>query len=183
MEQWIERMDGNAGQYQDLFGDLDKEALNWRPAPHKWSIAQCIDHVVVTNESYFPILEGIKEGTYRHGPLGHLPLLPMLFGKMIISTVGPQRKRKVKTFPVWEPTYTTIDFDVLEQLHLGHERLKEAFKELPEDNYHSIIISSPANKHIVYSLTDMMEILDLHEQRHLEQAKEVMGLRNSVPVE
>lgn len=183
LEQWIERLDGTTAEYDKYFSPLDKEALNWRPEPHKWSIAQCIDHVVVTNESYYPILEGLKAGTYKPGPLGRLPLLPRLFGKMIISTVGPERKRKVKTFPIWEPTYTTIDFDVLEQLRRSHERLKESFRAIPEERYHSIIISSPANRHIVYPLADAMEILALHGQRHLEQAKEVMGLRNSVPVE
>lgn len=37
-----------------------------------------------------------------------------------------------------------------------------------------IVISSPANKNIVYKLETAFNIIVTHEQRHFEQAKEVL---------
>jgi hypothetical protein len=38
------------------------------------------------------------------------------------------------------------------------------------------VISSPANKNIVYKLETAFDIIVSHEQRHLEQAKEILQL-------
>jgi hypothetical protein len=38
------------------------------------------------------------------------------------------------------------------------------------------VIASPANKNIVYKLETAFDIIVSHEQRHLEQAKEVLVL-------
>jgi len=38
------------------------------------------------------------------------------------------------------------------------------------------IISSPANKNIVYKLEMAFDIITTHEQRHFEQAKEVLAV-------
>ena len=37
------------------------------------------------------------------------------------------------------------------------------------------VISSPANKNIVYKLENAFDIITTHEQRHLEQAREVLA--------
>jgi hypothetical protein len=38
------------------------------------------------------------------------------------------------------------------------------------------VISSPANKYIVYKLETAFDIIVAHEERHLEQAKEVLSV-------
>jgi hypothetical protein len=49
----------------------------------------------------------------------------------------------------------------------------EAAKELVEKG---VVISSPANKNIVYKLETAFDIIVSHEQRHFEQAKEILQL-------
>ena len=49
----------------------------------------------------------------------------------------------------------------------------ESCRHLLEKN---TIISSPANKNIVYSLENAFEIIISHEKRHFNQAKEVLAL-------
>jgi hypothetical protein len=39
-----------------------------------------------------------------------------------------------------------------------------------------VVISSPANRNIVYKLKTAFDIIMSHEQRHFEQAKEVLNL-------
>ncbi len=51
------------------------------------------------------------------------------------------------------------------------KELIESSKDLVEAG---VVISSPANKNIVYKLEKAFDIIIIHEQRHLEQAKEVL---------
>ena len=99
------------------------------------------------------------------------------FGKIILKSVLPDRKRKMKTFPKWEPSYSRINGDILQQFEHHQGELKsliESSKDLIEKG---AVISSPANKNIVYSLKSAFDIIVTHEFRHLEQAKEVNALR------
>ncbi len=38
-------------QAQKLLGDLNELQFNWQPGTDRWSIAQCIDHLVLTGRS------------------------------------------------------------------------------------------------------------------------------------
>ena len=69
-----------------------------------------------------------------------------------------------------------MSFDVLEKFSKHQAKLKleiELTEELIETG---AVISSPANKNIVYKLQTAFDIIVTHEERHLEQAKEVLDL-------
>ena len=34
------------------FGELNEEQLNQKPSPDKWSIGECIDHLIVSHNQY-----------------------------------------------------------------------------------------------------------------------------------
>ena len=38
---------------EKLFGSLSAEQLNWKPAPDRWSVAQCLEHLINTNLLHF----------------------------------------------------------------------------------------------------------------------------------
>lgn len=80
----------------------------------------------------------------------------------------------MKTFPVWEPTISQVNDDILQRFEKHQNELKrqiETSKELVEKG---TIISSPANRNIVYKLETAFDIIVSHEQRHLEQASEIL---------
>src|SRR5215216_5557034 len=75
-----------------LLHDLNEEQLNWRPDERSWSIAQCLDHLNVTNRIYLaPMLHTVKQarkaGSVRRGPL-RLGFL----GRWFVSTMEPPPK-------------------------------------------------------------------------------------------
>ena len=47
------------------FCRLSAGQLNWKPAPDEWSIAQCFDHLVVSERPFVPIFEDIRAGRRR----------------------------------------------------------------------------------------------------------------------
>ena len=65
MKNWISLLHKITDQTTTEFGTLTNEQLHWKPNPHTWSIAQNLDHLIVINESYYPILESLKAGSYQ----------------------------------------------------------------------------------------------------------------------
>ena len=58
---------------QNLLGDLSELQFNWQPGADRWSIAQCMDHLVVTGRSsllniHLAINESRSKGLFSPGP-------------------------------------------------------------------------------------------------------------------
>lgn len=178
MQHWLNQLNENTAAFQQHFGALTKEDLNWKPNSTSWSIGQNIDHLIVINSTYFPILEALDRGTYKTPFLAKFGFLAKFFGTFILQSSSPDRSKKIKTFPIWEPTTSNIDKDILNQFERHQDQLKEAILASEQWIRQKVVIGSPANRMIVYSLSDAYDIIVAHEQRHLEQAKEVLEQLN-----
>jgi hypothetical protein len=97
------------------------------------------------------------------------------FGKVIPDSVQPDRRKKMKTFPIWQPSQSEIAADILQQFENHQEQLKNLIESSSDLLDQRAIISSPANKNIVYTLETAFDIIVTHERRHFEQAKEVLA--------
>src|SRR5262245_66249953 len=85
-----------AGDAKVLFGHLNSEQLNWKPAADSWSVAQCLDHLISANHEYQPVFDRILNGEYRKTFLHGMPFLPALFGRMMINAVSSDSQRMLK---------------------------------------------------------------------------------------
>lgn len=175
MKNWINQIDHTTSEFKKYFGALSETELNWKPNPTTWSIAQNIDHLIVINQTYFPILSALKAGSYQVPFIAKIGFMVSFFGKMILNSVQPDRQKKMKTFAVWEPTKSHLS-DVLTKFSAHQTELKRAIEGSEKLLNKGVIISSPANKFIVYKLATAFDIIVTHEERHLEQAKEVLAL-------
>ncbi len=167
-------------KFSKKFGHLTREELNWKPDPAKWSIAQVIDHLIVINTTYFSVIKNVREGNYQLPFVGKIGFITNSLGNLILNSVEPGRKKKVKTFPVWEPATSDIDKDIVGRFLKHQEELKELIADSEDLLTKGTVISSPANKLIVYKLEKAFEIIISHEKRHYNQAKEVLSLQAEV---
>lgn len=156
------------------FGGLSPEELNWKPQPDAWSIAQNLDHIMVVNESYYPTFEAVKTGRFKAPWLARIGFIVSWFGKLVLDATHPDRRKKMKTFPLWEPHKSQISADILEKFEQHQQVLGQKMEELKAWVEQGTVISSPANKNVVYQLDTAFDIMIAHELRHLEQAKEVL---------
>ena len=174
MEHWIQQIDENTKQFKESFSRLNDEQFNWKPRPDSWSIAQNIDHLIIINSSYFPILEQLRAGQYQvpwHGKLG---FVVSFMGNMVLKAVSPDRRSKMQTFPLWEPTQSRVETGILDRFVQHQGDLKEAIRSCAALLSGGAVISSPANRNIVYTLETAFEVIVSHERRHLMQAREVL---------
>lgn len=171
---WTTQLDTTTSLFKDTFETLTSEQLNWKPAPEVWSIAQNIDHLIVINHTYYPVIDALLKGQYKTPFIGKIGFMVNFFGKFILQSVQPDRKRKMKTFPMWEPATSNISGDIIQRFEKHHEELKQKIKACEPLIAKGAVISSPANKIIVYTLATAFDIIVTHELRHLEQGKEVL---------
>ena len=174
----IAQIDLTTEAFRKQFGSLTAEQLNWKPNESQWSIAQNIDHLIVINESYYPIFEKLRSGNLKTPFVGKVGFLVSLFGKLILKGVQPDRKQKMKTFPIWEPSKSEISGNILERFEAHQTSLKDEIQSLSPYIEKRAVIFSPANNRIVYRLDTALDIIISHEKRHLEQAREVLALFN-----
>jgi hypothetical protein len=160
-----------------LFSGLNAEQLNWRPAPERWSIAQCFDHLLTAHGSYIPIFHEILAGRKRRTFLESLPLLPWLYGRSLVLSLEGEMAKMLQAPKVFRPSQSQIDPLILERFLSHQQNLSDHVRSLEKFDPEEIILTSPANPLVVYSLADTYGILKAHLRLHFEQAKTIRSLQ------
>jgi hypothetical protein len=173
---WTSELEKVTQDVELHFSGLTTEELNWKQNQETWSIAQNLEHLIVVNETYYPILASLKSGTYKVPFIAKFGFLVSFLGKTVLNAVQPDRKKKMKTFPIWEPNKSTVKSDIISRFISHQKDLQQKIEDAKKLIEKGVVISSPANKNIVYKLETAFDIIVAHEQRHLEQAKEVLNI-------
>jgi hypothetical protein len=159
-----------------LLEDHNKDLL-WKPDPKKWSAAQSIEHILVTNEQYFPILEKrLKAGGDKSN--NKKTYKPTFWGKMVYRAVDPalMKTKKSRTAKIFNPQPTVEIPTLIQRFEKDQKRLKSILeKSFEVDTTQKI--PSPLTGFVRFSLIDAMAIISKHEIRHYLQAKNVLELK------
>ncbi|MEZ4772722.1 MAG: DinB family protein [Bacteroidia bacterium] len=177
IQSWKKGIQETTRAFQEAFANLTPEELNWQPNAGVWSVAQNMDHLITINQTYLPIVEGIRKGTYQPPFHARFPFLVNFFGNFILKSVEPERKKKMKTFPIWEPSQSQIEGDILSRFEAHQKALADWMESCGDLIDARKVIHSPASKVIVYSLERAFDIITTHEKRHLNQAKETYAMK------
>ncbi len=177
-ESWLQQIDDATNLFKNDFADLTEEQMNWKPSPDVWSIAQVIEHIAMTNISYFAPIEKLKEGNYTLPLTAKIPFLVRQFGNIIYKSVNRNNKKKVKTMPIWKPVSSSISGDIIGKFSGHQAELKNVISSCEDLLNKGTLISSPANRFIVYKLERAFDIIVEHEFRHYGQAQQIKLLQN-----
>ncbi len=96
-DRWSKDLDALTNSFNSEFASLTADEINWKPNAQKWSVAQCIHHLIVVNESYYPILDQVRNKTYYTPRYGKIGFITKFFGKIVLDAVNPDRRKKMKT--------------------------------------------------------------------------------------
>jgi DinB superfamily len=168
-----------AAETQRMFGRLSGEQINWRPGEGEWSIGQCFDHLLVSNRPFESIFEAILARRYRRRLWERMPLLPGVFGGLIINALRPDSGRKVKARPAFYPSSSHIAPTIITSFLEQQTRLVRLMERSRRLDLEAITITSPVASFITYRLMDACRIIVVHEQNHFVQATRVMESHGS----
>lgn len=179
LHDWLAQLDEITEEAATHFGSLTVEVLQWKPNPNVWSIAENLAHLMALNSSYYPVWQKARDNQLKLPWFAGIGFIVKTLGKVLLQSVQPDRKRKIKTFPIWEPVVTNSQDEVMAQFKEHQEALKEEIKLCQSLIGKNVVIHSPANSKIVYTFEDAVSLIIAHERRHLVQAREVLALWSS----
>ena len=163
-----------ADETKRLFGHLSAEQINWKPSEDEWSIGQCFDHLIISNRSFMTIIEEIQQGRRRQRAWERVPLLPRLFGKLLIRTLRADAGRKVKAPRALHPSTSQIPAGIVASFVEQQDRLLHLMEGTAGLELERITITSPVARLITYSLMDAYRLIVVHEQNHFVQASRLL---------
>lgn len=153
-----------------LTSDLSEAQLWQKPSDGGWSVGECLAHVNLAGEPYLQkmreALTAVKgkerraEGPFRFGFLG---------GRFI-RALSAESKGKFKAPTVWQPD---AEPDVLGRFTQLQDDLLELTREADGLDLTRIKLSSPLSPLIRLSLFESLNLIAVHEDRHLKQASRV----------
>lgn len=156
------------------FGPLSAAQLNWKPSPDKWSIAQCLDHLIASDNTYYKTFERIIAGTYKPSFWARINPFSKYFGNFLKNNAGTVVKKKMKRPEIFKPSASVIDPGIVQRFAEHINTLVAYFKKLENPEWQNIKITSPVSGMVTYSLGDTLAILCGHQQRHYNQAMNVL---------
>ncbi|GAB2540778.1 DinB family protein [Spirosoma aerophilum] len=161
---------------QKEFSPLTEEQLRWKPAPDKWSIVECLQHLNLAERFYIRNLQHKVEklGLVQTNPTNQV-LESDWVGKAFLFAVDPQTKLKLPAPGTIRPRRAAdlMPVDVMNQFielqTLLHSLLDKAvYLDWNQDKLMSLF-----GNWLKIRLGDAVRMLVAHSERHLGQAMRV----------
>ena len=162
---------------EENFRKLNPQQLSWKSSDSSWSIAECLQHLITSNEPYFPTLDKFIAGNNatfweRYNPFSKI------IGKNMTATLGREVVKKFKSTKLFVPSKISVREFSIDKFIAHQEVLIAKLSQMKDLSKNKTIISSPVSPLITFPLSDCLEIITGHEERHLNQAIRVMGHEN-----
>ena len=152
------------------FSGLSLEQLNWKPSSQSWSIAQCLDHLIISHNSYGSSFGSIAGGNYKMGLWQSYSPFTYLSGKLMKQQLQEQPKRKFKAPKKIQPSASEMERDIIDRYQKNLEAFLDQISKCGNIDIDKTIITSPILSIVTYSLRDAFQFLMQHEHRHINQA-------------
>ena len=146
--------------------------LGWRPPEGGWSIAQVMEHLIITDDSYLEPLSVALSGAKSSAT--SFEWRPSLIGGFLIRSQMPESKPKMRTPARWRPGLEARANVVAEYIRV-RERLIDLLTHADGKDLRRAKLSSPAAKWIRLNAGDALMTLVVHTQRHLRQIERIMS--------
>ena len=159
------------------FAPLSEEMLNGAPAPGKWSISECLDHLIISNETYFAAFDSVLSGKYIPGLWGRINPFTGFIGKKGLQIISSYNA-KLKAPKLFAPGKISQGREIAQKFAAHQQKLKTYFDRLENRKLLNEVISSPVSAAITFKIGDVLEILAEHERRHIKQAIHAKQLLN-----
>lgn len=170
----LEELRGIGGEAEAAFGGLSARQLNWKPAPEQWSVGQCFDHLIKTNQGFFAELEQLARGGRGGTAWERLSPLSGLFGRLILKGLAPASGRKFKAPRGLAPSAGDVEPGVISRFAAHQSELADLMSRAAASaDLKKTVVTSPVSKFVTYTLGDAFRIVVTHERRHFEQARRV----------
>jgi hypothetical protein len=169
-----EQFEATTRDARTLAGSFSDGELNWRPAPGRWSIGQCLAHLATSTDKALPAIDRAIATARARQWVDTGPVRYGWFARWMTGSMEPPPKRRMKTFAIFQPPAETLHRDdVLRELAASRGRLLERVRAAAGFDLKRPIVVSPVSAFFRMPLGAYLAFLAAHDRRHLWQAQQV----------
>jgi len=163
-----------------LAADLTEEEGIRRPAPESWSIAECMDHLAVTNRVYLAAMQSAAARARSKGRLRRGPATPGWFGSWFARQLEPPLKpgRKMPAPQKSRPRQNPSLADAYASFLAEQQRVHGFLQANADLDLTGVRFANPFVPGLRFSLASGLNIILAHERRHLWQAQQILIAAN-----
>src|SRR3954464_923300 len=146
----------------DAVAGLSDAQLNFKPAPDKWSVLECVKHIAITEQGLWQMTNGAIQQAANPEKRSEIKATDEQVVQMIES-----RAQKVKTTPTLEPQntpYKSLD-EALESFKTNRAKLIEYVKSTNDDLHNHVVTFPPGS----FDSYQMILFIGAHSNRHTQQ--------------
>jgi hypothetical protein len=167
----IEDLDASDQRATALARGLTAEQLNWRPSVASWSIGQCLQHLLVTNEVYLSPMASALAGQ-THSPIQEIT--PGWFGRWFIRNyIEPSPATKHAKAPQKIAPAQHIEPAVIDKFVRSNEQVRDLIRRASAYDVNRVRFKNPFIPLLRFTVGTGLLIITTHERRHLLQAERV----------
>jgi len=159
---------------KSVFGSLSAAQINWKPSAETWSVGQCFEHLIITNNLYFPAIQKVADGAHRNNFFSKIPFSTNIIAALMKNSLKPEQPRKMKTFKIFEPAASDVSTTICEDFAENNRKLIALIEAVEDFEIDKIKIPEPLSVALNLRLRDAFEILVMHEKRHFLQAERIL---------
>ncbi|HEY6160890.1 MAG TPA: DinB family protein [Bacteroidia bacterium] len=168
----------NVSTVKSIFAPLSADLLNWKPAPGKWSVGECIEHLNVTDHLYLVRFRKVLMSG-RKLFLSRDHYKPSLLGNYFIRQTDPKIGTVKFTAPaVYQPSNSNVTHEAIVEFIRKQQLLTETMEKAKRYDLKKNKIYTPVTNKVRLRFGDALIITVRHDQRHILQALNVMKLEN-----
>jgi len=168
------QFEGTEREARALAASLSETEFNWQPAPWSWSIGQCLQHLANGTDAVLPAIDRAIASAREHQWMAQGAVRYGLFARMMVNSMEPPVKWRMKTNRIFEPARESLRRDaVLAELTASRGRILERVRQSVGLNLKRAIVVSPVSRLVRVPLGAYLAFLAAHDRRHLWQARQV----------
>ena len=173
LREQLERIEAIKRDVLTLMDGLTDEQLNWRPDTARWSIGQCLSHILLSGGPYLARLDMLLEEARNRERTGLPPFRQGVISRWFIRSMEPPPRFKAKTFRSMEPAEKFSREPLLRDFIAFHDELATRVRAMRGVDPHRARMNSPFFRPLRFTLGQAIALLVTHARRHLWQARQV----------
>lgn len=151
-----------------------KELCVRQPVAGSWSVAECVQHLNISADTYFPIWQQVIASAGLRKAEMNAPYNADFWGRLLSWILEPPARIRSKTVSHLEPAECGDIATVLAGFVERQERIIAALRRCRGRAIDNVKMASPVDSRIRYSIWSSFLVNAAHERRHLWQAEQAI---------
>ena len=163
-------LDAAESHARSLIAGLTEAHACWRAQPGSWCVAQCLNHLGITNRAYLAAMEGPAVRARQQGRLRRREAIPGWIGGFFVRMIEPPVKARIKAPQTIVPSAEQNLADAFGCFLAEQEKVRAFLHAHNDLDLASVRFPNPFMHGVRFSLATGLHIIVAHERRHLWQA-------------